>query len=1174
MTISRKRVRSFVVSVACAAWAALSYGRDVVAGGVTFRLPEMGEGVCVVENGKVERLFRTYFTHSDERDKRFLTVEWTKPNRIERLDSLPGRTVYRVTYPVRDTDALQCSAVYRFLDGVPGVTVTAEVTALKTVRFHNWSMSTDWTFAELGPDGTEFRPYPKSENPRAFIVWCREKTKRFLLARKDDGRTFWYDPSFRVVDGHCVLSGYGRKIASGGLVLEAGQSVTMTRTAGRVLSPGDEEKIALLQGRTVCDGREGPVLVCRLPAEAGENGPDWTALPVVAERGEVSDYRPRATNQWQGPKDLSFTLKAAYDKSYLHLLIDVTDDLAVNKLEGKTLYLGDSVQFGIDPLFEKMTGGNYIDLLAAVAGRGPRLWCVTNPNPAFQGPCAGVIRNRSRLRAGGIVYELSIPWDFLKPFNLENGSFGMSFAVIDQDNGANYETWMGITDGVFGGRDCSKLAEFALEGIADLSDTAERGKPQIQHSKEELLALHGRVAALRDGLAAKCAALAAKGRRDDYLAAVLEMTTFFLDFERADLDVEKVWQSGGDRSGEVPVTDAYRNYIYRRFHFNLAYLEKALPVFTARAEEVLAGKRPPVRFTDYAKGVRPVIEDGGFKVNGRELLLYGPNTWLADASWRGLHKKHVSLIARTGFNLFNLFHPSEPLRTELMRHAEAENIYCSFGDMAASNLNDEDFRKRWEKIDSIPNHGQSRFGYATPNLVFQTAHPESFEQNYVKAAAWTEGFRKHLVAKFGSLAGINEALGTAFKSLDEINFAATVANPGLKYACMRYRLDTEVPRETRHIAYKRKRFDNLPTTTHYSTLWNITGLDPIVQMADFERVWSMVDVVGFDGGCPLDGTEFFIDFAGGCFDIDLARSFHPGKPIANNEGHTIPDGAYRTYDEKAAYLSQALPFFLGQNAESYWLWCPRLHSDGDYAFTMANTYHASLRLAAELRQSPEEIASFRRTPEPPFKVLNPVPSMTDQSSYVKSLYGVYAGCSFTGWAVRYLSERRVDAKDFGATKLIVVPDARRVSDATFDGLAAFAKAGGRVVVFGREALLKNEYGWPRPERAAVCDRLFRREALVSAADYAAVLGEELRKLGVRPPVAVTDAKGKQPFGVLVRQGRTADGRETLLVSNLLKKPAEVRIPGRWRKALLEPGTVSGRLTLAPGETHVLVRDRL
>ena len=575
---------------------------------------------------------------------------------------------------------------------------------------------------------------------------------------------------------------------------------------------------------------------------------------------------------------------------------------------------------------------------------------------------------------------------------------------------------------------------------------------------------------------------------------------------------------------------------------------------------------------DYAKGVRPALADGGFTVNGKELLLYGPNMWLAGQSWTGLQKKHVSLMARTGFNLFNLNFPSEPLRIELMHLAEAENIYCTFGSLSVSNMTDDDFRREWERIDSIPNEGRSKFRYATPNLVFQTAHPEHFEQRYVKSAAWTEGFRQHLVEKFGSIVGINAALGTAFKSIDEIDFAAAVANPGLKYACMRYRLDTEIPREIKHLAYKRARFDNLPTTTHYSTRWNITGLDPIVQMADSERVWSMVDIVGFDDGCPLDGTEFFIDFAGGCFEIDLARSLYPEKPIANNEGHSIPDGTYRFYPEKQAYLSQALPFFLGQNAESYWLWCPRFHSDGDYAFTLVNTYHASLRLAAELRASPEEIASFRRTPEPPFKVLHSVPSMTDQSSYVRLLYSVYAVCSFTGWAVRYFSERRVSAKDFGKTKLIVVPDARRVSDATFDGLAAFAQAGGRVVVFGKEALLQNEYGRPCPERAAVCDRLFRREALVSSAEYAAVLGEKLRNLGVRPPVAVTDAKGNQPFGVMVRQGRTADGRETLLVSNLLKKPTEVRIPGRWRKALLEPGTVSGALTFAPGDTFVLVRD--
>ena len=36
---------------------------------------------------------------------------------------------------------------------------------------------------------------------------------------------------------------------------------------------------------------------------------------------------------------------------------------------------------------------------------------------------------------------------------------GFNFTVIDQDDGTNYETWMGITDGLFGGRDASKYQD-------------------------------------------------------------------------------------------------------------------------------------------------------------------------------------------------------------------------------------------------------------------------------------------------------------------------------------------------------------------------------------------------------------------------------------------------------------------------------------------------------------------------------------------------------------------------------------------------------------------------------------------------------------------------------------------------------------------------------------------
>ena len=1108
--------------------AASAHGKDLAFGGAIFRIPEKGGGVCVIEDGRAIRLFQTNLGYSDENGRRPLYIDWRNTNRVERLETLPGRTAYRVTFALKGTDALQFSAVYRFLDGVPGVAVTEEILAVRPVRIHSWNMTT---------------------------------------ASGDDRQRFLYDPGFRFAEGTFLYAPYRKRLsATEGTLLEAGQAISMTHVAGKVLADGDAERILRLRDRVLFDGRDGPVVVTRLDGDAPDGAPDWDAVPVAVERRDTRDYRPLASNQWQGPDDLSFTLKAAYDSAYLHLLIDVTDDIAVNRCEGGTLWLGDAVQFGIDPLMERMNGANHIDLLAAVAGSGPRLWCVTHANGDLRGDVSGVIRNRSRLRKGGIVYELAIPWRFLEPFKPENGSFALSFAVIDQDAGPNYETWMGVTDGVFGGRDCAKYAEFALEGIADLSEDAVRGEVRLLHTRDDLLALHGRVSSLHSNLAAKCAALADRGLADDYLSAVSAMTAHFLAFERDDLDAETVCK----KSGETPVTDATRAFIQNRFHFNLAYLEKLVASLLPRAEETLAGRCAPVRFAAYPKGERPHIEDGGFRAGGTELFLYGPNTWLAGGQWRGRHGQ-LATMARTGFNLFNLFNASGALRTNLMDIAEREGLYCSFGSQSNPRftLDEEAWSNYLAKADANTWNDRAKFGYATPNMVFQVGFPEQFGQDFEKTPEWAAGFQRHLLEKFGSLDGINAELGTSFAAAEEIDFAAALANPALKYESMVYRLDMHIAHEVPHLELKRRRFDNLPMSGHYSTHWNIAGLDPLVSLADFERIWGMFDVIGFDGGCSLDSSEFLIDFASGCIDIDLARSFHPDKPIANNEDHIIRDGTYRHYGDEESYLASMLPFLLGQNASSYWVWQPRFHGDGEYAFTMANTYHASLRVAADLRRAPEEIASFRRTPAPPFRILHSLPSMTDRDSYVSSLYGLYAGCSFSGWAVRFLSERKADAGDFGGARIVIVPYARRVSDATFAALRKFAEDGGRVVVFGRDALLLNEHGRPRPERAEACDRLFRRETTISTAAYAAILEEELARAGAPPPVRVADGSGGRPFGVLTRAGRMADGRRTLLVVNLLAKAAEVRVPGSWRDAL-GAGGVSGRATLAPGDVLVLV----
>ena len=1142
--------------------------KDVDFGGVTFRMPEKGGGISVVENGKGTRLFHTNLCYSDDKGRRFLKIDWTKPNKIEKLDTLEGRVAYRVTYPVKETDALQFSTVYRFFEGTPGVVATEEVLAVKPVRIHSWNMTGANVFTSLNPDGEGEFPFPKPADQKAVSPRMKAMNSH-LIASDADGRKFFYDRAFKTLEGKIFYHRYPKSLSrTEGTLLEPGQSMVFTHTAGRVLANGDEEKISRLAGRALLDGRTSPVLVTRLDGGIREGGPDWSKLPVAAERRDVKDYRPLASNQWKGPNDLSFVMKAAYDDKYFHLLIDVTDETQVNRYEGKHMWIGDSVQIGIDPLTEKMNGPNHVDIVTAIAGCGPRIWCVTHSDRSFRGDASRIIRNRSRLRKNGFVYEFSFPWEFMLPFKLANGSFAMSFSVIDQDGGTGYETWMGLTDGVFAGRDCSKYQIFALEGIADLSDGIVKTDVKIRHSREDLLALWDRVEKLQKTLSQECGILESKNLKDDYLASVSEMASHFLSFERDDLDAQKVWRGG--REKEVPVTDVIRSYIYNRFHYNLTYLEQLLPKLVNRAHDIAAGKREPERFTAYPAMERPIVADGGFKAGGKELLLYGPNTWIAGESWKG-RLGQITTMARTGFNLFNLFNAYEPWRTDLMKVAERENIYCSFGNMTSSTFtfDEKAWEEFWKKADANPKHIRAKFGYATPNLVFQVGFPEQFGRTYEKTAEWAEGFRKRLLSKFGSLEKINEELSTSFKSMEEIDFSSALANPALKYESMCHRLDLHLPREIPHLEYKRRRFDNLPMSGHFSTHWNIAGLDPLLTLADFERVWTMFDIVGFDGGCALGGSEFIVNFASGCLDIDLARSFCPEKPIANNEDHVIADGTYLHYTDEESYLANALPFFLGQNAASLWIWRPRFHADGEYAFTMANTYHASLRLAVDLRRVPEEIASFRRTPAPPLRILHSIPSMTDRDSYVRSLYGVYSGCSFTGWAVRFLSERKVDKGDFDGAKIIIVPDARRVSDVTFANLVKFAENGGRVVVMGTQSLLANEYGRSRPGRKAIADRLFRRENVISTKEYATIVDEELARIKCKAPVEVKSLDGSTPFGVISRTGRTADMRKTLLLANVLKTSVKVRVPGRWKDVLaMEP--VSEIVELTPGAVRLLV----
>ena len=676
---------------------------------------------------------------------------------------------------------------------------------------------------------------------------------------------------------------------------------------------------------------------------------------------------------------------------------------------------------------------------------------------------------------------------------------------------------------------------------------------------------HEELARRIDEIAAANAALSAD-TGDEYLNSMRAMTDYFLDFMRSDLAADKnIFVSSRKRQ----IDARYRHYMDGRIDKNsreLLALQKDLAI---RADALHQGRVKPLKTVKYAQGTRPEISDGGFKVDGKEILLIGPDTWMNVKGWRN---SDIDMIARLGFNFVDCFYIGGTNYADVVRRCETNGIYCIWGAALDTDREFPDCVKPMTTEEE--NAFRGGIGYwmgplvptnPSPAFVFQVSFPEMWSMKCEETSEWAEEFRAELMKRFDSLDRLNESLGTSFGEWEEIDFNAARKSPPLKYESFKFRMLHDLKREIPRQKKLAERF-GLPRSTHFSSYYNLSGQDPLVTLADFEALWSIFDIVGFDGGFGLESGEFAIDFAKGGLELDMARSFYPGKPVANNENHVIIDGVYRDYDEKAIYLSNILSYLLGQNSGSIWNWANTRHTYGEYAFTRVNTCAATIRCALDLRRFPEEIAAMRRTDNPPFRILHSLPSMQNES-YVRSLYGVYAASSFTGWPVRFLSERNLSRGDFKGAKIVVVPDAKCVSDETFAALAAFAKNGGIVIADTPDALMCDEWGKPVPSRQADARR-FRRIADSGSRTRFNALAAALDEIGARPPLALSCADGSRPYGVIWRTGRTAAGERVAFIASMNRSETTLRLGGEWRE-LLKDRDVSGTFTLAPCEVLLL-----
>ena len=218
------------------------------------------------------------------------------------------------------------------------------------------------------------------------------------------------------------------------------------------LSRGYEATLlALAKGKVISRGKVRIGLhpcfrADRPPVIDGDLG-DWNrTAPIVLDREEY------ARGDWKGPEDLSAFFHTMWDDEYFYIAAQVRDDRFRQPFIGTEVWMGDSVQFGIDPDYDRSLsyGEDDGEYGLALTQLGPQVVRWTGDG--------GVIRtaNLAVLRQDGItVYEAAIPWEEMAPLRPEVGKTVGFSLVVNDDDGDGRKCWLEWLGGIAGSKDPS-----------------------------------------------------------------------------------------------------------------------------------------------------------------------------------------------------------------------------------------------------------------------------------------------------------------------------------------------------------------------------------------------------------------------------------------------------------------------------------------------------------------------------------------------------------------------------------------------------------------------------------------------------------------------------------------------------------------------------------------------
>ncbi|MBE6355816.1 MAG: hypothetical protein E7058_01730 [Lentisphaerae bacterium] len=1149
---------------------------------------------------------------------------------------------------------------YSFTAGVPGVAVNIRLVATDrnvTVRALNSNFGANFTHYTNAAGKRIAYPNEKWSSIRSEYVIAEQKDIKIALNVKTHipAKGFsWVGPANQ-----------WRKI-----LIKPGEFVESRGFIGFVNDKNDVEKlknffnsIQIPEEKQKSNSQNEMVAS---PVTAGKDGwpVKWPA-PSVVRKGS-GWVRPDTTDTWGGDDNLSFNAAFGFDPNYFYIRADVTDSFFRQTGTADKIWAGDCMQVAFDPLNEKTVSKNLI-LLGFTVTEKPSSWCWDHPDKKYTATdVSKYCKIRGTHRKGGYVYEVAIPWEMLKPFSVDRAKMGFNIVMLD-DDGVGPRHWMGITDGIAGGKNPAlyqplyftnpekvllagmkdptpllrmdsdttvgeeplnfSVAQMLPEKLAGATLTVTAGKKvwkeklnvgfnsfQYTIAPKELVAgkldisavisgkdgkelyritkstrivtragveeLCKETEAAADKLKAAVKKLEKHGKNTAYFTNRLALADYFIRMVRLDNSKDVIFRAPATRVKKqmTPVTPEYRRWIYRRSVRNLNYCIEMLNNGVTEADAILAGKAPDRKVAPMPIAAKMEIKNGGFTLNGKEMFFLGPNTWQ-------IHYTQLKDIAGAGMNLFdvtglgrrNTTVPITPVDEEYV-HEKLDNRFnpnvllksrdmglyffarqfagCSY----VQNLDTPDHYKKTAASD----HEVWRFEADQPHLIYLISHLESFthEKNMPR---FEKNMAAHLEKKYTTVDAANKVLGTSYRSFSDFK-ESDRANPAVRYEIFLFEKEANFKALKESNKMKRE-FWKQPTTTHISTShW--TAWDTLRNCADFEALYEECDIAGYDAGVRLESRYYAASWEAVMMLCDFSRSLFPEKPVTNNETHNFPINCSYDVDKQFIYTAQISEMLHGRNAGVMWKWEKDFHDPwGSYAFTRADSFHSASIAALDARRLADEIAAFRREKRQ-FGIFYSLPSFCDVNNY-KKINDLYQGSYFHGIAPGFITEKTLLQGKFADYKVILVPDARRVSDEVFAALMKRAEQGVKVIRFGEKSLTMDEYGHVKSDRVKALAKL----PLFKISDpqsYFPILAKIFADNGIKAACDVTGTDGKKLWALEYRS--TADGK-LLYVINWNKQPLTVKLPkGEW-KELFSESDAPQQMTLKPLDIKLFKRKK-